>query len=56
VKNKKQAIQTYSIPFFIKSYSNFTDKEQSEEKSLIEKLNDFFDDNDHSDFYDDGDE
>jgi hypothetical protein len=55
IKNKKQAIQTFSIPFFIKSYSNLIDKEQDEvDKSFIEKLNDFFDDNDHTDIIDDG--
>jgi hypothetical protein len=55
IKNKKQAIQTFSIPFFIKSYSNLIDKEQDEvDKSFVEKLNDFFDDNDHTDIIDDG--
>jgi hypothetical protein len=55
IKNKKQAIQTFSIPFFIKSYSNLIDKEQDEvDKSFIEKLNDFFDDSDHTDIIDDG--
>jgi hypothetical protein len=55
IKNKKQAIQTFSIPFFIKSYSNLIDKEQNEvDKSFIEKLNDFFDDSDHTDIIDDG--
>lgn len=55
VKNKKQAIQTFTIPFFINSYSNLIDKEPDEEdKSFIEKLNDFFDDSDNSDLIDDG--
>lgn len=57
IKNKKQAIQTFSIPFFIKSYSNFIDKEQDVvDKSFIEKLNDFFDDSDNTDISDDGNE
>jgi c-di-AMP phosphodiesterase-like protein len=57
INNKKQAIQTFSIPFFIKSYSNLIDKEQDEvDKSFIEKLNDFFDDSDNTDISDDGNE
>jgi uncharacterized membrane protein YukC len=56
IKNKKQAIQTFTIPFFINSYSNLIDKQDDgDDKSFIEKLNDFFDDNDNSDLIDDGD-
>lgn len=55
IKNKKQAIQTFTIPFFIKSYSNLIDKKHDEDdKSFIEKINDFFDDSDNSDIMDDG--
>ncbi|CAG9609459.1 hypothetical protein [Pseudoneobacillus rhizosphaerae] len=57
IKNKKQAIQTFTIPFFIKSYSNLIDKGQDEvDKSFIEKLNDFFNDSDNTDISDDGNE
>jgi c-di-AMP phosphodiesterase-like protein len=55
IKNKKQAIQVFTIPFFMKSTSNLIDKEQEEkDKSFIEKINDFFDDSDNSDITDDG--
>jgi hypothetical protein len=54
IKNKQQAIRTYTIPFFVKGYSDLIGKGHSEEKSFIEKLKDFFDDSDNSDFNDDG--
>jgi hypothetical protein len=55
IKNKKQAIQTFTIPFFINSYSNWIDKENDGHgKSFIEKVNNFFDDNDNTDLSDDG--
>ncbi|MFD2445496.1 hypothetical protein ACFSO7_16160 [Bacillus sp. CGMCC 1.16607] len=55
IKSKQQAIQTYSVPFFIKSYSNLIDKGHSEQnKTFIEKINDFFDDNENSDMNGDG--
>jgi c-di-AMP phosphodiesterase-like protein len=55
VKNKKQSIQVFTIPFFMKSTLNLINKEQEEnDKSFIEKINDFFDDNDNSDMTDDG--
>jgi hypothetical protein len=54
IKSKQQAIRIYTIPFFIKGSSDLVGKEYNEEKSFIEKLMDFFDDNDNSDFIDDG--
>jgi hypothetical protein len=55
IKNKKQAVQTFTIPFFIHSYSNLTDKEQGDDdKSFIDKINDFFNEKVDSDLVDDG--
>jgi hypothetical protein len=55
IKNKQQSIQTFSIPLFIKSYSNLIDKEDNEEdKSFIEKIKDYFDSNDNSDYNEGG--
>jgi c-di-AMP phosphodiesterase-like protein len=55
IKNKKQAIQVFTIPFFMKSASNLIDIEQEDnDKSFIEKINDFFDESENSDMMDDG--
>lgn len=48
IKNKKQAIQIYSLQTFLGSSSNsFEDEPNEQKKSFIDTINDFFkDDND----------
>jgi hypothetical protein len=53
IRKRRDAIQTYSVPFFIQSYYNVADKEHSQ--SLIEKLNKYFEDTHEDDLEGDDD-
>lgn len=47
IKNKRQAIQIYSLQTFLGSSSLFEDEPNEQKKSFIDTINDFFkDDND----------